>query len=151
MRTMLLLGTTTVVLALGAVGAQAAPLGNPAGAPDASFNQRLLTANSGTLAIAGRPALAIDVSAGAPAIEPAKADPAPPTDMETAARNFIMFAIAAVIAGFGAVSAIASRIMDGQEFSPGGVADQPPQGLLRANLANLDGLVAGHSAHATRA
>jgi hypothetical protein len=151
MRTMLLLGTTTIVLALGCVGAQAVPFGDQAAAPNATFNEQLLTANSGTPAIAGRPALAIDGGAGAPVMAPAKADPTLPFDIKTATHNFIVLAIASVIAGFAVVSAIVSRILDGQAFSPGGVADQPPEGLLRANLANLDGLIVGHSAHETRA
>ncbi len=151
MRTMLLLGTTTIILALGCVGAQAIPLGNQAAAPNATFNEQLLTANSGTLAMAGRSAFAIEGNGGALVMEPAGVDPTLPIDTETAMRNFILLAIALVIAGFSAVSAIVVRILDGQEFSPGGVAAQPPEGLLRANLANLDGLFVGHSAHARQA
>ncbi len=149
MRTMLLLGTTTIVLALGGVGAQALPLGNQTAAPSAAFNEQFLTADSGTLAVAGRSAFANDASGRAPVAEPAEVDPTLPIDKDPAVRNFVLLAIAAAIAGFAAVSAIASRIMDGQEFSPGGVADQPPEGLLRANLANLDGLIVGHCDHGT--
>ena len=128
MRTMLLLGTTTIVLALGCVGAQAVPFGDQAAAPNATFNEQLLTANSGTPAIAGRPALAIDGGAGAPVMAPAKADPTLPFDIKTATHNFIVLAIASVIAGFAVVSAIVSRILDGQAFSPGGVRINRPKG-----------------------
>ncbi len=150
MRTMLLLGTTGIILSLGSVGAQAIPLGNQSAAPNATFDEQLPTANSGAPAIAGRSAFTIDGGGEAPAMGPDKADRTLPINRETGMRKFILLAIAAVVAGFWAVGAIASRILDGQEFFPGGVADQPPYGLLRANLANLDGLMIEHSARGTR-
>lgn len=75
---------------------------------------------------------------------------APRDGAETSISRLIVLVAAGVVVGLSAVGAIAVRIVDGLEFSPGGVTEQPPYGLLRSNLAILDGLLRGYSRHETQ-
>jgi hypothetical protein len=145
-RKMLLLLATGIGLALGRTGAEAIPFGGEPAAPISPFEEQLLTANSVAPAIAGRLALTVDDGRDAAAVEPIKVDWTLQIDKETDVRRFVLLAIAVVIAGFGAAGAAAMRMLEVREFYPGELADQPPSGMLRANLANLDGLIFGHPA-----
>jgi hypothetical protein len=149
MRKMLLLAATGIGLALGRAGAEVIPLGDEALSPFSTYNEQLVTANSVAPAIDGRPALPVDDGRGAAAVERVSVDRAFRIDRETGVQALVWLAIAAIVAAFGGGGGIAVRILDEGEFPSGGVAGQSPSGLLRANLASLDGLVVDHSAGGT--
>jgi hypothetical protein len=149
MRKILLIAATGIGLALGRAGAEAIPLGDEAMAPMTTFDENSPTANSVTSAIGGRAAPAAGDHRGVAALQPVRVDRALQIDKETGAQMLVLLAIVAIAVGFGAGGGMAARILDEREFSSGGVEGQPPSGLLRANLASLDGLVTGHSPRGT--
>jgi len=145
-RKMLLLLATGIGLVLGRTGAEAIPFGGEPVAPISPFDDQLLAADLVTPAIAGGLAFMVDDGREAAPAEPVEVDWAQQLDRETDVRRFVLLAIAVIAAGIGAVGAAAVRMLEGREFSPGGLADQPPSGLLRANLATLDALIFGRPA-----
>ncbi len=148
MRTMLQLEVAGIVLALSCVGAEALPLGGQALDPYATFNEQSLTDNSASQATVGHSTPAMGPRLVG-AMETHSVQP-PRGGAETSTSQFILFVVTGVIVGLSAVAAIAVRIVDGLEFSPGGVSEQPPYALLRSNLAILDGLFRGYSRHETQ-
>ena len=82
MRTMLLLGTAGIALALGCLDAQAIPLGSQGGALD----EQALIANSAALAIAGPLALIFD-GGDAAATRPGEVDRGRQGNQETGMRR----------------------------------------------------------------
>lgn len=147
MRTTLRLGALGIALALVCAASGAVALGSPAVDPYAGFNEQSLTTDALTPTVAQHPAPA----AGVQAQDAPGAHRAPGGLARTAVATIIGLAAAAFAAGLALAGAIGARAMDGRDAPVGGLADQRPDGLLRANLAILDSLTHGYPARGTRA
>jgi hypothetical protein len=149
MRKMLLIVAAGVGLFLGRAGAEAVTVGDEVVAPSSAFDGQLVTANLIAPAMAGGLAFTIQDGRSAVGARPVMAAWAVETDREAGVHTLVLVAIAGVVAGLGAAGAIAVRMLEEREVAPGGMASQPPSGLLHANLAYLDGLMVGHPARGT--